>query len=545
MSTELTLDEFPPVATADWDEAVRRERKGAAPQAKIFYRAEDLRGLEYAGAGKSRTENNWCIRDVVQDAAGARAAMAGGADEICFVLGSQDIQAVLDSLPLDQWTVHFECGARAVELLEALIARPGAPSGSVDFEPLADFDNVAALVRACGWPRFRTMTIRAHRFAEAGATIVQELGWALAEGVEMMAQLTDRGIGAAEAAHALAFSFAAGSQYFPEIAKLRAARRQWARIIESFQISTDDAARMAVYARTSDATTTVYDPHVNMLRATTEAMAAVLGGADAVQVGPFDAVYREPGEASRRWARNTQLILKSEASFDRALDAAAGCYYLESLTDSIARDAWGLLQTVEAAGGFLKYAASGALDREIAKSRAERECAVGTRRAVIVGTNQYPNLQERALECIEREDRSERPARVFEEIRLRTERCAARTGHTPHFLLLESGDAKMRKARSAFAANLFGCAGFETEIAETVTGSPDAIVLCSSDAEYAMLAPRLITELRAAGKPVPVIVAGNPADSEALREAGVADFVHMRSNAAEVLRAWQARLGVE
>jgi methylmalonyl-CoA mutase len=162
-----------------------------------------------------------------------------------------------------------------------------------------------------------------------------------------------------------------------------------------------------------------------------------------------------------------------------------------------------------------------------------------------VGTNQYPNLAERMLPEIEHLDPAPRAACIFEEIRLRTERHAARTGHTPRFLLLEAGDVKMRKARSGFSANFFGCAGFEIQFADAVTGDPDVVVLCSSDPEYAALAPRVIQELRDAGKATPVIVAGNPADSiEQLKQAGVADFVHVRVNAAEVLRAWQQRLGV-
>jgi methylmalonyl-CoA mutase len=162
-----------------------------------------------------------------------------------------------------------------------------------------------------------------------------------------------------------------------------------------------------------------------------------------------------------------------------------------------------------------------------------------------VGTNQYPNLQERMLPKIQRQDSAPRAARIFEAIRLRTERYAARTGHTPRFLLLEAGDLKMRKARSGFITNFFGCAGFEIQIADALTGDPDAVVLCSADPEYAALAPRLIRQLRDAGKATPVIVAGNPAESiEQLKQAGVADFVHVRSNAAEVLRAWQERLGV-
>jgi len=150
------------------------------------------------------------------------------------------------------------------------------------------------------------------------------------------------------------------------------------------------------------------------------------------------------------------------------------------------------------------------------------------------------------LPKIERVDPLPRLARIFEDIRLQTERYTARTGHTPLFLLLEAGDLKMRKARSSFVLNFFGCAGFEIQIAETLTGDPDAVVLCSSDPEYTALAPRVIQELRAAGKSTPVIVAGNPADSiEQLRQSGVADFVHIRSKAAESLRAWQQRLGVE
>jgi methylmalonyl-CoA mutase len=547
----LTLAEFPPVSTAEWDEAVRKDLKGTAPKTKLYYRAEDLRGLEYLDSAPgefpytrgTRGDNTWRIRVVVHDTAAAQTALDAGADEICFVLGDQNIDAVLEALP--DCAVHFEAGARAAEVLETL-ARWPAIRGSVDYEPLSDFDRAVGLVgQRHALPDFHPITIRAHRFTESGATIVQELGFALAEGVEIIAQLTDRGLTPDDAAQALAFSFAIGPNYFPEIAKLRAARTLGARAVESFHPAEAGAAKMTIYARTAHCTKTIYDPYVNVLRATTEAMAAAIGGADSIQVEAFDETYREPDEASRRLARNTQLILKHEAWLDRSVDPAGGSYYLEGLTDSLAREAWALVQQIEVAGGFLKYSQSGALDRDVAKSRAERELAVSTRRATIVGTNQYPNLQERMLPKIEHADRAPRAARIFEDIRLRTERHAARTGHTPRFLPLEAGDVKMRKARSGFITNFFGCAGFEIETAEAVTGDPDVIVLCSSDPEYAALAPRVIQELRDAGKATPVIVAGHPADSiEQLQQAGVADFVHARSNAAEVLRAWQERLGV-
>jgi methylmalonyl-CoA mutase len=557
MSQVLTLEEFPPVSTEQWDEVVRKDLKGAAPKTRLYYRAEDLRGLEYLDSAPgefpytrgTRGDNAWRIRAVVHDTAAAKAVLDAGADEICFVLGEQNIDEVLGALP--PCAVHFEAADRAAELLEKLIggralAGAGVHPRSVDYEPLTDFDRAAHLVgQSHTLPRFRPITIRAHRFSEAGSTIVQELGFALAEGAEIVAQLTDRGVAPDDAAQALAFSFAVGSSYFLEIAKLRAARTLWARVVASFHPAHGDAAKMTIYARTSHWTKTIYDPYVNVLRSTTEAMAAAIGGADSLQIEPFDEPYRETDESANRLARNTQLILKQEAWLDRSVDAAGGSYYVEVLTDSLAREAWKLLQQIEAAGGFVQYSESGALERDIAKSRADRETAVATRRTAIVGTNQYPNLAERMLPEIERLDPAPRAACIFEEIRLRTERHAARTGHTPRFLLLEAGDVKMRKARSGFSANFFGCAGFEIQIADALTGDPDAIVLCSSDAEYAALAPRVIQELRDAGKATPVIVAGNPADSiEQLKLAGVADFVHVRVNAAEVLRAWQQRLGV-
>lgn len=532
MNVPLALEEFPPVSTAEWDAAILKDQKGQAPKNRIYYRAEDLAGLDYLDAPPgefpytrgARGDNEWSIREVVHDVQSAQAALAAGAEEICLQVGDQDLDEMLAALPA--CPVHFEAGARAEELLQRLIGR--GFRGSIDYEPLGDFERATQLVRATAAADFKPITVRAYRFSESGATTVQELAFALAEGIEILAHVPD-------AAPAMAFSFAIGPNYFLEIARLRAARTLWARVVESFGGS-PAAARMNIYARTAHWTKTIYDPHVNLLRATTQAMAAAIGGADSLQVEPFDDTYRQPDDAGYRLARNTQLILKKEALLDRATDPAGGSYYLETLTDSVAREAWTLMQQIETAGGFLKYSESGALDQAIAKSRAELDAFVSSRRTTIVGTNQYPNLSERKLAEIQRVDPAPRPARIFEEIRLRTERHAARTGHTPRFLLLESGDLKMRKARSGFAANFFGCAGFEIQIADEIGGSPDAIVLCSSDPEYAALAPRVIEQV----KPTPVIIAGPPTESVA----GVADFIHIRSNAAEVLRNWQARLGV-
>jgi methylmalonyl-CoA mutase len=222
----------------------------------------------------------------------------------------------------------------------------------------------------------------------------------LAAGVDFLAAVQERGVKAERAAAALEFSFGMGSQFFFQIAKLRAFRMVWARVVESFG-GTRSGARARIAARTSRWNKTVYDPHVNILRATTEAMAAVLGGADAVTVAPFDACYKQPDEASRRLARNTQLLLKHEAWMGRVADAGGGSYFIEALTDFLAREGWKRMQEIEARGGYRKAQAEGLIARTLGRSMAAREKAVALRRRVLVGTNQFANPAERALGRVE------------------------------------------------------------------------------------------------------------------------------------------------
>jgi methylmalonyl-CoA mutase len=357
---------------------------------------------------------------------------------------------------------------------------------------------------------------------------------------------------AERAAAGLEFSFGMGSQFFFQIAKLRAFRMVWGRVIESFG-GTRSGARARIAARTSRWNKTVYDPHVNILRATTEAMAAVLGGADAVTVAPFDACYKQPDEASRRLARNTQLLLKHEAWMGRVADAGGGSYFIEALTDFLAREGWKRMQEIETRGGYRKAQAEGLIARTLGRSMAAREKAVALRRRVLVGTNQFANPAERALGRVEAAQMSEtrRGATPYEEMRLRTERHAALTGLTPRVLLAEVGDVKMRTARSNFAANFFACAGFETvtrrfrKAAEIAAAEGDLIVLCSANAEYAAITAELMAKLKELGRTTPVIVAGTPEDAEKLAAKGVADFVHVRSNPVEVLTKWQERMGIK
>ncbi len=575
------LEEFPAVSTAEWESAIERDLKGADYEKRLiwrseeelavkpYYRAEDLKDLACVDAAPgefpyrrgTRATGDWEIRekidapDVESANAAACAAVVAGAEGIAFsellVERADELDALLKNLY--QIPVHFE---RADErLLRLLIERLGkgrsAARISTGCDALASVD-IAASVIGDAPDTFVPFTIHGEALEEAGATSVEEVGLTLAAGIDFLAAMKERGVEVERAAAALEFSFGMGSQMFFQVAKLRAFRMVWARAIESFG-GTRSGAEARIAAHTSRWNKTVYDPHVNILRATTEAMAAVLGGADSVTVAPFDACYKQPDEASRRLARNTQLLLKHEAWMGRVADAGGGSYFIETLTDFLSREGWKRMQEIESHGGYRKAQAEGLIAQMLGRSMVAKEKAVALRRRVLVGTNQFANPAERALEQVEaaRMSGTKRGAQPYEEMRLRTERHAALTGVTPRVLLAEIGDVKMRAARSVFAANFFACAGFETmtrrfkKATEIAAARGDLIVLCSANAEYAAITAELMAKLKELGRTTPVIVAGNPEDAEKLAEAGIADFVHVRSNPVEVLAKWQERLGIK
>jgi methylmalonyl-CoA mutase len=382
---------------------------------------------------------------------------------------------------------------------------------------------LARPLRASGWDICDgpppSDAINGIAFHEAGATAVQELGYALAEASDRLAN------GGA----VTSFAFAIGSNYFFEIAKLRAARLLWARVAEAYSQPTG----IRIHAVTALSNKSIYDPYTNLLRVTTESLSAVLGGADALTVNA--AGFPE------RLAHNVQLVLKEEAHLDKVADAAGGAYYIEVLTDSLARQAWKVFQSVEATVGFAQ--SKDAIDAAIAVSRAAKEKAIASRRRTLVGVNNYPDINEKELDhAAAFAGATWRLAQPIENIRLRTERYAKQTGQTPKVLLLKRGDLKMKMARGQFCQNFFGCAGFAIEESESYEGTSAAlIVLCSSDPEYVAFAQEVCAKVK-----VPVVVAGNPKEQiEEIKAAGVQGFVHVLSNMVETLTEWQDKLGID
>jgi methylmalonyl-CoA mutase len=373
--------------------------------------------------------------------------------------------------------------------------------------------------------------VRADNIHDQGGTAVQELGYGIALGVEKLVEKLEEGRGVDEAAASIHFVFAIGSNYFFEIAKLRAARLLWAHAVWAFQPQKEASCLMKIHACTALSNKSIYDPFANVLRATTEAMAAVIGGCDSLEVRPF-------GFGSRL-AVNIQKLIKEESHLDCVADPAGGSYYVEWLTDALAHKGWELFQLVEGEGGYTKAKAS--VESALAESRAAKEKAVASRRRTLVGVNNYPDLKETSVDPVEEPQGIWRAAKAFEQLRGRTEASVRERGKRPKVLLLERGDLTMRQARSQFSQNFFGCAGFEIEIShEYQHTDADLIVLCSSDPEYLTLAEEVCPNVKQ-----PVIVAGDPkAQLDPLKATGVQGFIHIRTDAITALTEWQNRLGI-
>ncbi len=439
------------------------------------------------------------------------------------------------------------------------------------------FDDLATLtswVQRDGL-RLRTIGVDAGAWADAGAHAVQELAFGLATGVAYLRALDARGIGIELAAPRVLFTYALGSNLFMEIAKLRAARLLWARAIAATGGGAE-AQRLVCHGRTTAWNKTVLDPHVNLLRTTSEAFAGVVGGCAGLQVGAFDACERAPDEFSRRLARNVQIILAEECQLGRVIDPAGGSWYVETVTRQLAEKAWSLFQDIERRGGMAAAIREGYPQALVEKTAAERIGAVELRRDAVIGTNLQPNLREKmspeadfatpyttvrsgpdAAPEVKRLVPRRRAA-PFEALRRRSEAWLARTGARPKVFLAGLGPRKQHAARVDFSSAFFAAGGFEPVVAKGLETSESAaraalesgapiVVICSTDETYPALVPPLAAALKAADKPPLVVVAGLPATPELqqqFKSAGVDEFIHLRANSVTLLSALQDKLGL-
>ena len=614
---EKLFDQFPPVSTEEWRAKVEVDLKGADFNKKLvwrtnegfnvqpMYRAEDIKDLkttdslpgEYPFVRGTKTNNDWYIRQEIEvccpKAANEKATevLGKGVTSLGFKL-KEDIDAkglktLLAGIDLAKVEVNFDCCPNkalqlAKDLVEVVKAAGAADtfSGSIGFDPFRrllkhgkDFPKdikalAAEIVKAVADVKnLRVLAVNTDKLCNAGAYIYQELGYALSWGNEWLSQLTDAGIDATEAAKRIKFNMGISTNYFMEIAKFRAARMLWAQIVKQYEPKCDCACKMNVHATTSEFNQTIFDAYVNLLRSQTESMSAALAGVDSITVTPFDKQYKNPDEFSERLARNQQLLLKEESHLDKIVDPAGGSYYVETLTMSIANEAWKLFLATEEQGGFYAALKAGEVQKAVNESSDKRHTDVACRKESLLGTNQFPNFNEIANDKIECEGgkcccghnndaeaetdavealKNTRAASEFEALRLETER----SGKRPKVFMLTIGNLAMRLARSQFSANFFACAGYqiidnlgfdtvEAGVEAAMEKQADVVVLCSSDDEYATLAPEAFKAL--AGR-AEFVVAGAPACSDDLKAVGITEFVNVRSNVLETLKAFNAKL---
>ena len=617
--------EFPPVSTEQWESVIAVDLKGADYEKKLvwrtaegfnvrpYYRAENLDGIKYLGSqcgefpyvrGTGK-DNNWRIVQTIEVGcpkeanAQATVLLTKGVESIGFVIGDKefsaaDLDTLLSGISVKNTELVFSgCATKKVaglfiDKMDKEGVDPETVRASFVLDPIVKkltlkgtmackngqckgFENLASLIsKGAAYKRIRFVNVSGEIFHNSGSTIVQELAFTLAAGHEYVVKLMEQGLSVDQVAPALRFSMAISSNYFMEIAKFRAARLLWANIMAPYNPSRGCASKMKVHAVTSKWNMTVYDPYVNMLRGTTEAMSAAVSGVHSIEVLPFDTPYEKPTDFSARIARNVQLLLKEESHFNQVCDAAGGSYYIENLTNSIAEQAWNLFRQVEEKGGYIAAFEAGFIQDQVEVSAAKKNSNIATRRETLLGTNQFPNFNEVADEAITedvvtgkstckcgcasqaadgvRPLKPYRGAMAFEQMRLKVDR----SGKQPKAFMLTCGALAFARARAQFSCNFFACAGIRVQdntyfksVEEGVKAALEAkaeiVVICAADDDYATLAPEAFKLL---GDKAIFVVAGAPACKEELEAQGIKNFISVRNNVLETLQYYLKELGI-
>ena len=610
---EKLFAEFPAVPTAQWEEVITADLKGADYERKLvwrtgegfnvrpYYRAENLEGLRFLGsqAGEfpyvrgTHAHNRWRIHQTVTvaDPAAANAEalqlLGSGVDSLGFHVAKAEFSAAdLDMLLRD---IHLPavdlvfCGEKmghVADLVLAKIEKEGLAKEDAHvmfcIDPLVKglsskgdfcspdgkecFARMVELIRKTKeYKHIRIVSVSAQIFGNSGSTIVEELAFALSAGHDYLVRLMDAGLTIDEAARKLRFSFSVSSNYFLEIAKLRAARMLWANIVKGYNPEKNCTGKMMIHAETSRWNQSVYDPYVNMLRGTTEAMSAAIGGVHSLEVTPFDRAFEAPTEFAKRIARNVELLLKHESHFDQVVDPAGGSYYIENLTQSIAAEAWKLFLEIEEKGGYTEAYKAGIIVGMVKASAANKDKNISTRRQILLGANQFPNFTEVApaeisADIVARKEAEGnvlvpyRGAMAFEEMRLHVDR----SGKQPKAFMLTCGNLAMARARAQFSCNFFACAGIRVQdntffksieegVAAALESKAEIVVVCASDDDYAEVAPK-VKELLG-GKAI-LVVAGAPASTPELEAQGITNFINVKSNVLETLKFYLKEMGI-
>lgn len=608
---EPLLKEFPTHTYEQWREAAEALLKGA-PFEKLLvsktheditiqpiFRREDIAGLgerdDAPGSGSlvraSRPDGflaaGWEVsQELTAESPAAlntliHEGLNGGQSELnlgapCQFKDAADIATALDGVALDAVSVWWRSGGLSPRIAadhlaaaEKLGCPPAKLRGGFQFDPVGklvstgrlsgslanSLDAMAALTREMAEkaPALRTIAVDGTVYQNAGASATQELGYTIATLVTYIEEMKSRGLEPATVLPRVRLILAVGSDYFMELAKIRAARWLWSRVAEAYGVTN---APVHVHVVTSRWNKTAYDAHSNMLRVTSESFAAVVAGADSLHIGPYDEISGNSTEFSRRIARNLHTILREECGLDRVIDPAGGSFYIEWLTDQVAARSWAIFQDIENAGGMVEAIRSGAVQKAVETVRGAKLRNIRLRKERIVGSNMYPDLKGGKLEMEDSSGAcssdgeaetvaalgSVRAAEEYEALRDASAAYCAKNGAPPPILQLNIGPSRKYRLRADWTAAFFEAAGFAVDgkrdfdgvddAVAALAGSPAAIaVITSDDPTYQEVVEPIAKAVKAAKPGITLLVAGAPGDNEAAwKAAGVDLFVNVRSN---------------
>jgi methylmalonyl-CoA mutase len=452
----------------------------------------------------------------------------------------EDMKILFDGIPLEEMSVSMTMNGAVIPILASFIVageEQGVSrdklSGTIQNDILKEFmvrntyiyppepsmRIVADIIEytAREMPKFNSISISGYHMQEAGATLVQELAFTLADGREYVRAALAKGLNVDEFAGRLSFFFAIGMNFFMEAAKLRAARLLWTRIMKEFEPKKPSSLMLRTHCQTSGVSLQEQDPYNNIIRTAFEAMSAALGGTQSLHTNSFDEAIALPTEFSARIARNTQLILQHETGVTKVVDPLAGSYYVESLTNELAEKAWALIEEVEAMGGMTRAVNAGLPKRLIEEAATRRQAAVDKGEEVIVGVNKYRLDNEEPIDILEIDNSAVRAAQIrrIEETKRRRDSVEvkgaldtlaeiARTGEG-NLLAAAVEAARARATVGEISDAMRGAFGDHSAVPEVVTDiyGPAS----EKDPEYQMLRRRLDAHVKKAGRKPRILVA--------------------------------------
>ncbi|MDP4156079.1 MAG: methylmalonyl-CoA mutase subunit beta [Bacillota bacterium] len=612
--SEMKEQSFPSYRWGEWKKVAEESLKGKPLEAlqrttyenivlKPLYTSEDNKAnSQYPGEEDFRRginplgylTNNWKIAQCLSETnlqelkEKLKAAMESGQTALSFGVSKELIEA--DGFLKDlvgeyyrQYPFAVDAGGYQADVIKALegIAQSQEDqvkvSGYVADDPLSEItltgslpDDFSSFLKEFSkslyranekFPNLRTLLVNTTPYHNGGANAIQELGIAAATGVFYLDSL--EALDAEQTMNNLIFKFSIGSNYFMEIAKLRAARVIWNKVAEAYGVNETSRA-MSIAAETSMFTKTVFDPYVNLLRGGNEAFAAVIGGVQYLHVTPFDQLTGS-NSFSERIARNIQLILQEEAHLTKVIDPAGGSWYIEQLTNELAQKGWQFFQEIEAVGGILEALKTNWLQTKIADVYEKRKQDIFTRKQSIVGTNVYANLADTATENTREVQNPSgnqkdeltiaitqipqlRLSQPFEGLRKRADELKQKSGKVPCVGLICIGSLKEHKARLDFVRGFLSAGGVTVQASEPIHSVEEALefvsksetnhfCICGTNDLYQILGMEILQAIKVKLTEQNIYLAGLPAQDDQVKwtENGLKQFIHVKSNCFESL----------